>query len=79
VTLGYKLSDMQTVGLIYNGGEVTDNYQHFYSGYGFYSQKCGEYNFIGALGYYDQAYDKFRGVSALAIVSRTFGDTLALF
>lgn len=79
ITLGYKLDDTTTTGIIYNGGELSGGSQHFYSGYGFYSRKCGDYGVTGALGYYDNAYDKFRGVSGLIIVSRAFGDTLALF
>jgi hypothetical protein len=81
---GYKLDDLSSAGLLYIGGELTGSPSRFYSGYGYYNRKMEWGMLTAALGYYDNAgpaavQDKLRGVSALVLFSRSFGETLALF
>jgi hypothetical protein len=81
---GYKLDDLSSAGLLYIGGELTGSPSRFYSGYGYYNRKMEWGTLTAALGYYDNAgpaavQDKLRGVSALVLLSRSFGETLALF
>lgn len=83
--LGYKIDDIQSAGLMYIGGELTNTSAHFYSGYGYYNRKLEWATLTAALGYYENSqapadvHSKFQGVSALVLLSRTFGDTLSLF
>lgn len=83
--LGYKLDDIQTAGIMYIGGELTNTAAHFYSGYGYYSRKMEWANLTAGLGYYDNGaapaavHSKFQGISALVLLSRNFGETLSLF
>lgn len=83
--LGYKIDDLQTAGIMYMGGELTNTSAHFYSGYGYYSRKLEWANLTAALGYFENSAapadvrGKFQGASALILLSRNFGDTLSLF
>ncbi len=79
VTAGYKLDDIKTAGILYVGGEITGSRNRFTAGYGFYSHRFEQFSVTGALGYYDNSYDKFRGVSGVVILSKSFGETLSLF
>ena len=82
---GYKMDDFSSAGLLYIGGELTGSRARFYSGYGYYNRRMEWATLTAALGYTDNSVapaaiqDKFRGLSAIVLLSRTFGETLSLF
>lgn len=79
-TVGYKLDDVHTVGGFYNAGTISSGDREFKAGYGFYSVKAGDYSVTGAVGHYDiDDLDRFKGFSAILMVSRAWGDSLSLW
>ncbi len=78
-TLGYKLSEKDLVGLIFNNGEIAEGQRKSSSVYGVYRSKWDEYNWALGAGNYKSDMPDQDGLSIIFSVTRNFGDRLSLF
>ncbi len=78
-TLGYKLSENDLVGVIFNNGEISEGNRKSSSIHAVYRSKWDEYNWALGAGNYKSDMPNQDGLSLIFSLTRNFGERLSLF
>ncbi len=77
--LGYKSSENDIVGLLFNNGTISEGSRKNSSVYGIYRSKWDDYNWTVGAGNFKSDMPDQDGLSLIFSISRNWGDRLSLF